>query len=221
MSASSLPSFIKIYRAVLEKMLKMVKFTDKRNTMTIDNWSIHLRWAKTRLVRDHKYIIISDPIKLLQNSSSVSGEVENENCNKTDDGSIDDAFTIVYWSFWLLRCIENGSLTSGPVNLSQRCRDKNCFFYLFIFMPSDWMIGHIVFVLSVCLFVCLFVCLSVVNLNIRYNFWIVRDRDFFFGMHTYSTNDTLSKDTKVNNLVTLTLTLKLLIAFWTLLPLGA
>ena len=30
--------------------------------------------------------------------------------------------------------------------------------------------GHIVFVLSVCLFVCLSVCLSVVNFNLRYNF---------------------------------------------------
>ena len=36
--------------------------------------------------------------------------------------------------------------------------------------------GHIVFVLSV--------CLSVVNFNLRYNFWTVRDRDFIFGMHT-------------------------------------
>ena len=45
--------------------------------------------------------------------------------------------------------------------------------------------GHIVFVLSVCLlFVCLSVCLSVVNFNLRYNFWTVRDRDFIFGMHT-------------------------------------
>ena len=35
--------------------------------------------------------------------------------------------------------------------------------------------GHIVFVLSV--------CLSVVNFNIRYNFWTVRGRDFIFGMH--------------------------------------
>ena len=78
-------------------------------------------------------------------------------------------------------------------------------------------------------------CLSVVNFNLRYNL-AVRDRDFIFGMHTplmmpfqmsprswhaYSTNDALSKDTKVNDLVTLTLTLKLKIAFWTLLPLGA
>ena len=48
--------------------------------------------------------------------------------------------------------------------------------------------GHIVFVLAVCLFVCLSVrlsvCLSVVNFNLRYNFWTVRDRDFIFGMHT-------------------------------------
>ena len=32
--------------------------------------------------------------------------------------------------------------------------------------------------------VCLFVCLSVVNFNLCYNFWTVRDRDFIFGMHT-------------------------------------
>ena len=56
------------------------------------------------------------------------------------------------------------------------------------------MIGGILFLscLSVCLFVCLFVCLSVclfvclsvVNFNLRYNFWTVRDRDFIFGIHT-------------------------------------
>ena len=40
------------------------------------------------------------------------------------------------------------------------------------------MIGGILF-LS-----CVFVCLSVVNFNLRYNFWTVRDRDFIFGMHT-------------------------------------
>ena len=40
--------------------------------------------------------------------------------------------------------------------------------------------GHIAFVLSVCLFV----WLSVVNFNLRYNFWTVRGRDFLFGMHT-------------------------------------
>ena len=45
----------------------------------------------------------------------------------------------------------------------------------------DQMIGGILF-LS-CLSVCLFVCLSVVNFNLRYNFWTVRDRDFIFGMH--------------------------------------
>ena len=44
--------------------------------------------------------------------------------------------------------------------------------------------GHVVFVLSVWLFVCLSVCLSVVNFNLHDNFWIVRDRDFIFGIHT-------------------------------------
>ena len=43
----------------------------------------------------------------------------------------------------------------------------------------EWL-GHIVFVLSVCLSV----CLSVVNFNLRYNIWTVRDRDCIFGMHT-------------------------------------
>ena len=38
---------------------------------------------------------------------------------------------------------------------------------------------------------------------------------------TNSTNDALSNDTKVNDLVILTLTLKLKIVFWTLLPPGA
>ena len=28
------------------------------------------------------------------------------------------------------------------------------------------------------------VCLSVINFNLRYNFWTIRDGDFIFGMHT-------------------------------------
>ena len=50
-------------------------------------------------------------------------------------------------------------------------------------MHKDWMIGAYC-LCPVCLFVCLFVCLSVVNFNLRFNFWTVRDRDFTFGMHT-------------------------------------
>ena len=75
------------------------------------------------------------------------------------------------------------------------------------------MIGGILFLscLFVCLFVCLSVCLSVLNFNICYNFWTIRGRNFIFGMH--STNDSLSNDTKVNDLVTLTLTFALKIAF--------
>ena len=49
-------------------------------------------------------------------------------------------------------------------------------------MLLDRMIGGILF-LS-CLSVCLTVCLSVVNFNLCYNFWTIRDRDFIFGMHT-------------------------------------
>ena len=80
---------------------------------------------------------------------------------------------------------------------------------------NDW--GHIVFVLSVCLFcpICLFVCLSVVNFILRYNFWTVRDRSRLHILYAYSTNDALSNVTKVNDLMTLnmlTLTLKVIIA---------
>ena len=55
MSTSSLQSFIKIHRAVLEKKLKMWKFTDGRTdgrtddgrcAMTIAHLSLWLRWAK-------------------------------------------------------------------------------------------------------------------------------------------------------------------------------
>ena len=53
--------------------------------------------------------------------------------------------------------------------------------------------------------VCLFVCLSVVNSILCFNFWTLRDKHFIFGMHT-PLNDALSNDTKVNDLVTLTLT---------------
>ena len=77
---------------------------------------------------------------------------------------------------------------------------------LFLFMPPDRIIGGMLF-LS-CLFICLSVCLSIVSFNIRYDFWTVRGRDFIFG-----TNDALSNDTKVNDIVTLTLTIALKIAF--------
>ena len=46
-----------------------------------------------------------------------------------------------------------------------------------------------VFVLSVWLSVCLWLCYSLtllqkINFNLGHNFWIVRERDFIFGMHT-------------------------------------
>ena len=64
-----------------------------------------------------------------------------------------------------------------------------------------------------CFLSCTSFCLSVVNLNLRYNFWIVRDRDFCLHIwHAYSTYGALSNDTKVNDLVT-TLTLVAKIAF--------
>ena len=81
------------------------------------------------------------------------------------------------------------------------------------------MIGGILF-LS-CPSVCLFVCLSVVSFYFRYNFWTVRDSKRIYILHAYSTNDALSNDIKVNDLVTLTLILNLKIAFGTFLPPGA
>ena len=45
--------------------------------------------------------------------------------------------------------------------------------------PPDRMIGAYCFC-PVCLSVCSSVCLFVVNFNLRYNFWTVRDRDFIF-----------------------------------------
>ena len=69
--------------------------------------------------------------------------------------------------------------------------------------------GHIVFVLSV--------CLSVVNFNICYNFLNESDSDFIFGMHT----PLMTPFQMTPRSMTLTLTLKLKLAFWTLLPPGA
>ena len=54
--------------------------------------------------------------------------------------------------------------------------------YLHIFMPPDRIIGGILFLSY--LSVCLSVCLSVVNFNLRYNFWTMTDRVFIFGMNT-------------------------------------
>ena len=74
------------------------------------------------------------------------------------------------------------------------------------------MIGGILF-LS-CLIVCLSVCLSVVNFDICYTFWTVRGRDFIFGIHTLLIMPfQMTPNTKVIDLVTLTLTFAIKIAF--------
>ena len=64
---------------------------------------------------------------------------------------------------------------------------------LFLCPRIEWS-GHIVYApvsndrgilfCPVCLSELLSVCLSVVNFNLHYNIWTVRDRDFIFGMHT-------------------------------------
>ena len=69
-----------------------------------------------------------------------------------------------------------------------------------LFMPPDWMIGTYCFSCRYFwLFVCLFVYQSVANFNLRYNLWSVR----LHIWHAYFTNEVLSIDTKVNDLVTL------------------
>ena len=73
-------------------------------------------------------------------------------------------------------------------------------------MPPDGMIGGILF------FSCLLVCLSVCLLS-TLTFIIYSRRSRLHLLHTFSTNDALSNDTKVNDLVTLTLTFLLRIAF--------
>ena len=77
--------------------------------------------------------------------------------------------------------------------------------HFYIFMPRIECSGTYCFC-HVCLSVCLFISLSVVNFNLRYNFWTVRDKDFIFGIFGMHINDALSSDTKVNDLVTFTLT---------------
>ena len=94
-----------------------------------------------------------------------------------------------------------------------------------VFMPPHQMIGGILFLscLSVSLFVCLFIYLSVCLLS-TLTFAITFEpykRKRLQIWYAYSTNDALSNETKVNDLVTLTLTLKQKIAFSTLLPPGA
>ena len=64
---------------------------------------------------------------------------------------------------------------------------------------------------------CLSACLSVVNFNLRYNFWTVKDRDFILSMHTPLMMP-FQMTQKVNDLVTLTLTLKLKIQWWFINP---
>ena len=81
----------------------------------------------------------------------------------------------------------------------------------YFYAPGSNYRGHIVFVLSVCLYVRLY---STLTFAVTIEPYEIESSYLAY----ISTNDALSNDTKV---VTLTLTLKLKIAFWTLLPLGA
>ena len=85
---------------------------------------------------------------------------------------------------------------------------------LSVFMPPDRMIRGIFFVLSVCLSVCLFFfLLSDLTFVITFEPYEVKT-SYLGHWHAYSTNDALSNDTKVNDLVTLNSTFALKIAFF-------
>ena len=122
------------------------------------------------------------------------------------------------WTFWSYVILTFLQLTLGHFNVPMSFRPSKCFSWAY--RPSDFYApgsndrGHIVLsCLCVCLSVCLSVCL-LSTLNLRYKlFETVRDRGLHIW-HAYSTNDALSSDTKVNDLVTLTLTLKLKVAFF-------
>ena len=60
------------------------------------------------------------------------------------------------------------------------------------------------------------VCLLFINLNLRYNFWTVRDRDSIFGMYISRMMNAVSIDTKILDLVTITVANMLKIAFFEL-----
>ena len=75
--------------------------------------------------------------------------------------------------------------------------------YLLLLWPWNEIHRHLIFSLSVCLSLC-----GKKKLNLFIIFWTIRDKD-------YSTaNKTLSNDTKVNYLVTLTFILKGSICVW-------
>ena len=96
------------------------------------------------------------------------------------DGSLFALCSVYGWVSWA-KCKKK---THSYTALSQNCTYiPPIQFYFYAPVSNDR--GYIVSVMSVCLFVvCLFVCLSVVNFNLRYNFWTVRDGDFIYGMHT-------------------------------------
>ena len=137
----------------------------------------------------HRYFIISPPpvkpggtIGLHSVSQSVRQSVCLSVC---PSHSFSAFFSYMLWHIELKFCIW---LSFTVLQIKFECRYFPSIFVgvMPLFMPPDRMIGGILFLscLSVCLFVCLFVCLSVVNFNLRYNFWTIRDRDFIFGMHT-------------------------------------
>ena len=96
-------------------------------------------------------------------------------------------------------------------NVLQACILRNA---ATIFIPLNQMTVEKMFCehfLSVCF-----------QLNVHCKSTIVRQRDFIFGIHSYFTDDALSSDTKVNDLLTFTSTFMLkIVFFFTMLSWGA
>ena len=74
-------------------------------------------------------------------------------------------------------CVVMNSQGSATKMITLTVKRKWIIFYYRnkLFLPQDWMIGHIVDVLSI--------CLSVVNVSFCYKFWTVRDEDLIIWMH--------------------------------------
>ena len=96
----------------------------------------------------------------------------------TDRRRFDKSSIQIAETFWVRDCYSTWLTKSEWC-----CVDLDHASHYGLFMPPDRMIGAYCFCL-VCLFVSMFVCLCVVNFDLRYNFWTVRDRDFIFGVHT-------------------------------------
>ena len=85
-----------------------------------------------------------------------------------------------FWENRCLTCNESQNKWYAISSMPPFRIQRTC---IWLFIPLDGTIGGILILSG--LFVCWFVCLSVVNFNLRHNFWTVRERLHIW--HAYST----------------------------------